>query len=227
MTAEGGRGRLVLVGTPIGNLEDLAPRASRILAEADLVFAEDTRRTARLAPPGRRMFSYYDSNAASRQPMLARALEDGLMVALVTDAGMPGISDPCYRAVRTAIEKGAAVEIVPGPCAAISALVASGLPTDRFSFEGFLPRKKGPASRRLAELAEDSRTLVFYIPPHDLVDALEMMHSILGDREAVVAREMTKVHEEFARGTLSALLAEFASRTPRGEITLVVAGFRP
>lgn len=220
-----GPGALVLVGTPIGNLSDMSPRASEALSKADVIFAEDTRRSARLAPAGSRLVSYYDANAASRQELLRNLLAEGKRVALVTDAGMPGISDPCFRAVRTAADCGASIEVVPGPCAAVAALVVSGLPTDRFVFEGFLPGRKGRKASRLAALATEPRTMVFYIPPHDLVQDLGVMLGLFGDRPACVARELTKLHEQIARGTLSELLGLFSGRTPRGEITLVVAGF--
>jgi len=224
MTEGAPSGTLVLVGTPIGNLGDLAPRASQALAEADVIFAEDTRRSSRLVPAGSRLVSYFDSNAASRQELLLGLLREGRKVALVTDAGMPGISDPCFRAVRTAIDAGAKVEVIPGPCAAIAALVASGLPPDRFVFEGFLPGRRGRKASRLAGLASEPRTMVFYIPPHDLPGDLEAMLEAFGDRQACVAREMTKIHEELVRGNLSTLLSEFTRRAPRGEVTLVVAG---
>jgi len=217
-------GILVLVATPIGNLGDMSPRASEALAAADVVFAEDTRRSAKLVPAGRRLLSYYDANAAGRQEMLGRLLAEGKRIALVTDAGMPGISDPCFRAVRTAIEAGAAIEVVPGPCAAVAALVISGLPVDRFSFEGFLPARKGRRAARLALLVSEPRTMIFYVAPHDLEETLAEMLEMLGDRQAFVARELTKLHEEQVRGSLSALLDRFRARPARGEITLVVSG---
>jgi 16S rRNA (cytidine1402-2'-O)-methyltransferase len=217
-------GVLLLVSTPIGNLSDLSPRAAEALESAGTVLAEDTRHSSKLIPPGRRIVSYHDHNATDRQPLLKSMLEAGSRVALVTDAGTPGISDPCYRAVQTAIECGARIEVIPGPCAAIAALVGSGLPVDRFCFEGFLPRRKGHRTRRLAEMEPDWRTMIFYAGPHHLLEILRDMLEVFGDRKACVARELTKMHEEYVRGTLSELVAKYTVSAPRGEITLVVAG---
>lgn len=227
MTEERGRpGILSLVSTPIGNMEDLSPRMSLTLAEADLVLAEDTRRSAKLLPGSfrGRMASYNDFNSLERLPILREYLEAGKRVALVTDAGTPGISDPCFRAVRLALETGSRVESVPGPCAAVSALVISGLPVDRFFFEGFPPRKAGNRRARLEEVSRYPHTLVFYVGPHHLERFLVELREVLGDREACLAREMTKLHEEVLRGTLTELSKGISGRRIRGEATLVVRG---
>lgn len=219
-------GRLVLVGTPIGNLEDFSPRAARALAEADVVAAEDTRRSrvlldhAGVVTP---LVSYHEHNEAARAPVLADRIAAGEVVALVTDAGTPGVADPGYRLVRAVLDRGLPVEAVPGPVAALQALVLSGLPTDRFAFEGFLPRRPGQRRQRLAELAGDARTLIFYVAPHRAADDLEAMAAVLGDRQAALARELTKRHEEVWRGPLTAL-ARRAAGGVRGEVTVVVAG---
>jgi 16S rRNA (cytidine1402-2'-O)-methyltransferase len=223
------QGRLVLVATPIGNLEDLSPRAVRTLAEADVVAAEDTRRTGRLlARVGvdARLVSYHEHNEQRRARELLDRVAAGEVVAVVTDAGTPGLADPGYRIVREAVARGLRVEAVPGPAAALQALVLSGLPTDRFAFEGFLPRKAGARARRLAELAADLRTLVFYVAPHRAAEELAAMAEALGpEREAALARELTKLHEEVWRAQL-AELARRASAGVRGEVTVVVAGAR-
>jgi len=220
-------GTLVLVSTPIGNMGDLSPRAVRAMEGADAVFAEDTRRTGRLSAGLPRMYSYGDHNAQERLPLLGELLEGGLTVALVTDAGTPGISDPAYRAVRLALEAGATVSVVPGPSAVTAALAGSGLPVDRFSFEGFLPRKAGNRARRLAEIAGYTGTLIFFVGPHHLPKYLTEMLEALGDRPACVARELTKLHEEFVRGSLGELAARYGNTAVKGEITLLVGGARP
>lgn len=219
-----GGGVLILVSTPIGNMSDLSPRASSTLETADIVLAEDTRRSSRLAGMRGRLVSYNDHNAAGRLPLIAERLSAGDTIALVTDAGMPGISDPCFRAVRMALECGARVEVVPGPSAALTALVASGLPPDRFFFEGFLPHKPGPRAARLREMALYPHTIIIFVGPHHAVRILSDILEILGDRQACLAREMTKLHEEYIRGTVSSILSIVSARPPRGEITLVVAG---
>jgi 16S rRNA (cytidine1402-2'-O)-methyltransferase len=220
------QGRLVLVATPIGNLEDLSPRAARTLREADVVAAEDTRRSGVLlkhAGASVRMVSHHEHNEDRRIPELLDRVEAGETVAVITDAGTPSVSDPGFRLVRAAVERGLLVEAVPGPSAVIYALVVSGLPMDRFAFEGFLPRKPGARSRRLAEVAEDPRTLVYYLSPHRAAKELAAMAEVLGDRPAALCRELTKLHEEVWRGTV-AELAERAAGGVRGEVTLVVAG---
>ncbi len=217
-------GKLILVGTPIGNLSDLSPRARDTIKESSVVMAEDTRRTARFVGDGRNLYSYHDHNARGRIPQILDFLARGLNVALVSDAGMPGISDPAYRAVRAALTGGFQVEAVPGPSAVICAVAASGLPTDRFSFEGFLPRKTGARSARLAEMSTYGGSLVYYVGPHHLLKYLEEMKDVLGNRPVCVARELTKLHQEFVRGSIEEVAEHFASGNVRGEITLVVGG---
>lgn len=222
-----GDGRLVLVGTPIGNLGDLSPRAAAALAAVDLVAAEDTRRSRALldhAGVRTRLVSYHEHNEERRTGELVERIAAGDTVALVTDAGTPGISDPGYRLVRAAVDRGLTVQAVPGPVAAVQALVLSGLPTDRFAFEGFLPRKPGARRRRLGELAADPRTLVFYVAPHRAGADLAAMAEVLGDRDAALARELTKLHEDVWRAPLPALAERAAAEPPRGEVTVVVAG---
>ncbi len=219
-------GILVLVATPIGNLGDLSPRASRILQDADAVLAEDTRRTRKLLDNPRKLLSYNDHNAAGRLPEMGKLLMQGKTVAVVSDAGTPGISDPAYRAVRKALEVGAIVTVIPGPTAVIAALVGSGLPVDRFCFEGFLPRKKGARRKRLEEAGRYPGTLIFFIGPHHLSRYLFEMYEVLGDRPACVARELTKLHEEYVRGALGELATIYSECSVRGEITLLVGGTR-
>lgn len=224
------QGRLVIVATPIGNLGDLSPRAAEALATADVVAAEDTRRTRTLLDhigASTRMTSYHEHNERSRTAGLLDRVAAGETVVLVSDAGTPGVADPGFRLVAEAVQRGLAVEAIPGPNAAIQALVLSGLPLDRFVFEGFLPRKAGARATRLSELAEERRTLVFYVAPHRAADDLAAMAQAFGDRPAAAARELTKLHEQVLRGPLSALAAQAASSGIRGEITVVVAGAPP
>lgn len=221
-----GGGRLVLVATPIGNLEDLSPRAARALAEADLIAAEDTRRTRVLLDrtgvhvP---MLSVHEHNEARRAGPLLDRVAAGETVVVVTDAGTPGLADPGFVLVREARVRGLVVEAVPGPAAALQALVLSGLPMDRFAFEGFLPRKAGARARRLEDLAGDPRTLVFYISPHRAAEDLDALAEAFGERPAALARELTKLHEEVWQGSLPELAAR-ARTGVRGEVTLVVGG---
>jgi 16S rRNA (cytidine1402-2'-O)-methyltransferase len=224
-----GPGRLVLVGTPIGNLGDLAPRAVAALASADAICCEDTRRTGRLlahAGVERRPLIVVNDHTENRE--VGRVLDRlgrGEVVAVVSDAGMPGISDPGERLVRAAVRDGHAVEVVPGPSAAVAALVVSALPAGRFVFEGFLPRKGSARTERLAALAGEPRTMVLYEAPHRVARTLADLVGALGaDRPVVVARELTKLHEELWRGTLAAAAAWAADRQPPGEIVLVVEG---
>ena len=223
---------LVLAGTPIGDPADASPRLVRELAGADVVAAEDTRRLRRLARDlgvelTGRVVSYYDANEAGRTPELVDAMQAGQRVLLVTDAGMPSVSDPGYRLVAAAVEAGLPVTAVPGPSAVLTALALSGLPVDRFCFEGFLPRKAGERARRRAELATEPRTMVFFEAPHRLAVALTAMADGLGaDRPAAVCREMTKTYEEVRRARL-AELAAWAADGVRGEVTVVVAGAGP
>ena len=225
-------GALVLIGTPIGNLGDLSPRAVEELARADVVACEDSRRTGRLLQhagvSARALLVVNDHNEAQRVGDVLTRLARGERVAVVSDAGMPGISDPGERLVRAAARDGHTIEVVPGPSAAIAALVASGLPTARFVFEGFLSRKAGARRQRLAELVDDERTLVFYEAPHRLAATLTDLCAVLGAwRRVAVARELTKLHEEIWRGHLNEAAAWAAETPPRGEIALVVQGALP
>ncbi|GBC59375.1 rRNA (cytidine-2'-O-)-methyltransferase [Desulfonema ishimotonii] len=223
------KGHLYIVATPIGNMEDITLRAIRILAEADVVAAEDTRNTARLLSHHdirANLISYHEHNEAERTQHLIHKLEQGESVALVSDAGTPCVSDPGYRLARTAIEKGVRVIPIPGVSAAITALSASGLPTDAFTFIGFPPRKKGKRTDLLRTLQSEPRTLIFYESPRRIAAFAEELLDILGDRYAVLSRELTKVYEEFIRGNLSHILEEIRHRPAiKGEITLLVGGF--
>ncbi|WP_028810900.1 16S rRNA (cytidine(1402)-2'-O)-methyltransferase [Streptomyces flavidovirens] len=225
----GTTGTLVLAGTPIGDVADAPPRLAAELATADVVAAEDTRRLRRLTQAlgvqtTGRVVSYFEGNESARTPELVEALEDGKRVLLVTDAGMPSVSDPGYRLVAAAVEKDIKVTAVPGPSAVLTALALSGLPVDRFCFEGFLPRKGGERLGKLREVAGERRTMVFFEAPHRLDDTLAAMAEVFGDeRRAAVCRELTKTYEEVKRGPLKAL-AEWAAEGVRGEITVVVEG---
>jgi 16S rRNA (cytidine1402-2'-O)-methyltransferase len=222
-------GRLVLGGAPLGQPGDVGPRLREVMASADVLAVEDTRRLHRLAADLEvtftgRLVSFYESVEQARLPGLIAAMRDGGTVLLLTDAGMPSVSDPGYTLVRAAIEAGIDVTSVPGPSAVVTALAVSGLPTDRFCFEGFLPRKGGERRAALAALAAEPRTMVFYESPHRLAEALADAAGALGaDRAAAVCRELTKTHEEVRRGPL-AELASWAADGVRGEITLVVGG---
>ena len=223
-------GVLVVAGTPIGDVDDAPPALGRELAAADVVAAEDTRRVRRLAGAlgvriGGRVVSYFDDNEAARTPYLVEALRSGERVLLVSDAGMPSVSDPGYRLVEAAVAAGVRVTVVPGPSAALAALAVSGLPADRFCFEGFLPRRAGERNRRLTALAAEQRTLVFFESRHRIAATLAAMRDALGEqRRATVCRELTKTHEEIRRGSLGELASWAASGGVLGEITLVVAG---
>jgi 16S rRNA (cytidine1402-2'-O)-methyltransferase len=225
----GPAGVLVLAATPIGRVEDASPRLAAELAGADVVAAEDTRRLRRLTTAlgielQGRVVSYFEGNERARTPMLVEALVAGERVVLVTDAGMPGVSDPGYRLVAAAVERDVTVTSVPGPSAALSALAVSGLPVDRFCFEGFLPRKVGERARRLVSLAEEQRTMVFFEAPHRTPATLAAMAEAFGgERRGAVCRELTKTHEEVRRGPL-AELADAMAEGVRGEVTVVVAG---
>jgi 16S rRNA (cytidine1402-2'-O)-methyltransferase len=222
-------GVLVLAATPIGRVEDAPPRLAAELAAADVVAAEDTRRLKRLCGElgvvlSARVVSYFEGNESSRTPGLVEELESGQRVLLVTDAGMPSVSDPGYRLVSAAVERGIAVTAVPGPSAVLTALAVSGLPVDRFCFEGFLPRKSGERARRLASLAGEQRTMVFFEAPHRTEATLAAMAEAFGaDRRAAVCRELTKTHEEVRRAGLGDLVG-WAAQGVRGEVTLVVEG---
>jgi 16S rRNA (cytidine1402-2'-O)-methyltransferase len=225
-------GVLVLAATPIGQAGDAPARLAAELAGADVIAAEDTRRLARLATAlgvdvKGRVTSYFDGNEAARTPGLVERLLAGDRVVLVTDAGMPSVSDPGYRLVVAAVEAGVTVTAVPGPSAVLTALAVSGLPVDRFCFEGFLPRKAGERARRLADLAAEERTLVFFEAPHRTGVTLAAMAEAFGpDRPAAVCRELTKTHEEVRRGGLADLVM-WAADGVRGEVTIVVAGAGP
>jgi len=221
-------GKLIVCGTPIGNLEDASPRLARLLAEADLVACEDTRQTRKLLTHlgvTTRTTSYHDVDERDRAEFLADRVAAGTRLALVTDAGMPGVSDPGYHLVEACLARGLRVSVVPGPSAVLAALVVSGLPTDRFCFEGFPPRRVGARDRRLAELAAEPRTMVFFEAPHRALATLAAMAAAFGaDRPCAVVRELTKVHEEVLRGSLAEVAERLAANGPRGELTLVVGG---
>jgi 16S rRNA (cytidine1402-2'-O)-methyltransferase len=231
--AEQGSGRVVLVGAPLGNAGDASARLREVLASADVIAAEDTRRLARLARDldvtvSGRVVSYFEGNEERRTPDLVEALRGGAVVAVVTDGGMPSVSDPGYRLVRAALDAGFPVTAAPGPSAVTTALALSGLPSDRFVFEGFLPRSGSGRRGRLKELAAEPRTLVFFEAPHRITGALTDLAAVFGaDRPAAVCRELTKTYEEIRRGRLDELAAWAAESEPRGEITVVVAGATP
>lgn len=223
---EGMVGTLYLVGTPIGNLEDITLRALRVLREVSLIAAEDTRHTRKLLARYEirtPTTSYFEHNKLAKLDVILAALETG-DVALVSDAGMPGISDPGYELVRAALERGFPVVPVPGPSAIVAALAASGLPTDAFVYVGFLPRKAGERRRVLEALRAERRTLVLYEAPHRLLDTLADIQETLGNRVVAIARELTKMHEEIWRGTVSGARTHFTEHAPRGEFTLVIGG---
>jgi 16S rRNA (cytidine1402-2'-O)-methyltransferase len=220
-------GKLYLVGTPIGNLGDMSDRARATLASVKLVAAEDTRRSGKLLAHfgiEAKTASLFEGNEQRRTEELLDELRSGKDIAVVTDAGMPAFSDPGFRLVRACIEEGIDVRVVPGPSAAVSALVVSGLPTDRFVFEGFLPRRVGPRRARLRALAEDPRTVVLYESPNRVARLLREALEELGDRRVAVVRELTKLHEEVVRGRASEVLARFEERNPKGELVVVLEG---
>ncbi len=222
------QGTLYIVATPLGNLEDITFRALRVLKEVSVVACEDTRRTVKLLNKYEirtPLAIYHDYNKERASLGILRRLRDGENVALVSDAGTPAISDPGYELVRDAIAAGVHVEVIPGPSALISALVVSGLPTDHFTFEGFLPNRKEKRRKALAALAEETRTMIFYESPNRIAACLAEAAGVLGERRGCVVRELTKIHEEILRGTLSELAAELGGReSVLGEVTLVVAG---
>ncbi len=220
-------GTLYIVATPIGNLEDITLRALRVLREVDLIAAEDTRQTRKLLVHygiATRLTSYYDQVEAARASLLVKQLKSGKHIALVSDAGTPTLSDPGFRLVQEAIRAAVPVIPVPGPSALTAVLSVSGLPTDRFVFEGFLPTKKRERRERLQRLREEDRTLVFYEAPHRLKETLDDLLELLGDRQVVLGREVTKVYEEHIRGRISEVIAEIGRKEPRGEITLLISG---
>ena len=229
-TTEPTAGVLYLVGTPIGNLGDLSPRARQVLAGVQRIACEDTRRSGLLLQAlglKNRLVSFHAHNQTSRIPEFLAALEAGEALAVISDAGLPGISDPGEMLVKEARQQGHTVICIPGPSAVTTALVSSGLPCGRFCFEGFLPPKTNQRRQRLAELASDERTLVLFEAPHRLVDLLEDLLAVLGDRPLQVARELTKKHEEQIGPTVRAALAHFQAKPPLGECTLVLGGAPP
>jgi 16S rRNA (cytidine1402-2'-O)-methyltransferase len=217
---------LYVVATPIGNLEDITYRAVRILGEADLIACEDTRHTRTLLERygiHKPTVSYHEHNEAERTAELIERLRRGTVIALVSDAGTPLVSDPGYRLVRAAIAEGIPVQSIPGPSAILTALAASGLPTDAFYFGGFLPSKPGQRANALEALAEESATLIFYEAPHRILETLDAIEQILGPRPVVVARELTKIHEEFLRGAAAQIRDQLAARNAiKGEITVLI-----
>ncbi len=221
-------GTLYIVATPIGNLEDMTLRAVRILQAVDMIASEDTRHTGKLLQHFQvrtPQISYHEHNSNSRVPELLEYLQYGKAIALVSDAGMPGISDPGYELIKACIDNNITVVPIPGASAVITALSAAGLPTDRFIFDGFLPAKSQKRKEYLISLQGESRTLVFYESPHRLRDTLADLGEILGcDRSLVIARELTKLYEEFWRGTIGEGIANYQEKEPQGEYTLLVAG---
>ena len=220
-------GTLFVVGTPIGNLGDMTPRAAEALAAVDLIAAEDTRRSGRLLDGlgiRKPLISLFEGNERERTPELLARLRDGADIAVVTDGGMPAISDPGFRLVRACAAEGIEIRVVPGPSAVIAALVVSGMPTDRFVFEGFLPRKQGERERRLAELAPDRRTLIVFESPIRVQILLRDVMVAFGDRQIVIARELTKLHEEVIRGSVSEVLSKLGDVELKGEVVVVIHG---
>jgi len=218
---------LYLVATPIGNLEDITFRALKILKQVDLIAAEDTRRTRELLSHydlHTPLTSYHRHNQAGKAPYLLRLLQEGKNIALVSDAGLPGISDPGEELVKQAIAAAIKVIPIPGANAALTALIASGLPTGRFVFEGFLPRTAKTRRKKLAQLKNEERTLIFYEAPHRLVATLEDMAAIMGERSIAIGRELTKKFETIWRGTITEALNHYRANPPRGEFTLIVSG---
>ena len=219
--------KLYIVPTPIGNLEDITLRAIRILEEVDYILAEDTRTTSVLLKHlgiEKKMYSHHKFNEHATSAMVAEAIEGGRNVALVSDAGTPGISDPGFLLVRTCVEAGLEVETLPGPTAFVPALVQSGFPCDRFCFEGFLPQKKG-RNKRIAALADEERTMIFYESPFRIVKLLQQLSEVMGgEREASVSREITKKFEQTVRGTLAELIEHFTQNDPKGEFVVIVSG---
>lgn len=223
----GNSGTLYIVATPIGNLSDITRRAERVLSECDAVAAEDTRRTLGLLSHlgiKKQLISYYEPKEEQAIPGIIKLLTEGKSVALVTDGGTPAISDPGYRLVKVAHEAGIRVIPIPGPSALTAALSAAGIPTDRFTFAGFLPSKSSARKKALSDLKDRTDTLVFYESPNRLLDFLADALSILGDRETVIFREITKIHEEQIRGTISAIIELLKGKAIKGEITVLIRG---
>lgn len=223
-------GTLYIVATPIGNLEDITYRAIRILGSVDYIAAEDTRRTKKLLSAydiSARLVPYHDHNKTKQSTKIVADLLEGKSVALVSDAGTPSIADPGFVIVNAALRKNISVIPIPGVSAIVTALCSSGLPTDRFAFEGYVPRKSGRRAKLLASLKDEERTLIFYESPYRIISALEDIFALYGgDRYVAVARELTKIHEEIIRGPVSKILQEWKEKTVKGEITLLIASAR-
>lgn len=219
-------GTLYLVATPIGNLEDITHRAVKVLSSVDMIAAEDTRKTKILLDHyaiRKPMVSYFSYNERFRAPQLIEKLKEGRSIALVSDAGTPGISDPAFHIVQSCLESGIPIVPIPGPSAFVSALIVSGLPTDRFVFEGFLPMKKGRKTK-LGILSSEQRTIVLYESPHRVLKTLEEIRTAFGERNVVVARELTKKFEEIVRGSISQVLEDLQRKPTRGEYVVVIEG---
>jgi 16S rRNA (cytidine1402-2'-O)-methyltransferase len=226
-SGDAGKGRLFIVATPIGNLEDLTFRALRVIREVEAVACEDTRQTLKLLARykiQKRLISYFQPKEGQKIPQILALLEQGKDVALVSDSGTPGISDPGYPLIREALREGIRVIPLPGPSAVIAALSASGLPTHRFLFLGFPPPKKEKTKKLILSLREEEGTMVFYLPVRRLADFLALAEELLGDREAAIARELTKVHEEFFMGSLGRLQKDIGTKELRGETTVLIQG---
>lgn len=227
ISGDAGKGRLFIVATPIGNLEDLSFRALRVIREVEAVACEDTRQTLKLLARyeiQKKLISYYQPKEGQKIPQILALLEGGKDIALVSDSGTPGISDPGFPLIREALRQGIKVIPLPGPSAVIAALSASGLPTHRFLFLGFPPPKKEKTRKLILSLREEEGTLIFYLPARRMAEFLDSAEEILGDREAAIARELTKVHEEFSRGPLSRLRKDMETMKLRGEITVLIHG---
>ncbi|MCP4569597.1 MAG: 16S rRNA (cytidine(1402)-2'-O)-methyltransferase [FCB group bacterium] len=220
-------GKLYLVPTPVGNLDDITQRALKVLAEVDLVACEDTRRSGQLLSHfglHKKKISYFEHNESRRTPQIIAALNEGQSVAVISDGGSPGLSDPAYRLVNAAVNEDIPVEALPGATALIPALTASGLPTDRFFFEGFLPVKSGKRLRRLEQLKGYPHTLVIYESVHRIKKTLAAIAEVFGERPICLAREISKLHEEYLRGSAGEVAAQFEDRTPKGEFVIVITG---
>ncbi|TET77658.1 MAG: 16S rRNA (cytidine(1402)-2'-O)-methyltransferase [Candidatus Cloacimonadota bacterium] len=220
-------GKLFLVSTPIGNMDDITKRAIEVLKNSDLIACEDTRRTLKLLKKydiNRPLESYFDHNKEKKTPYLLGLLDKGKSVALVSDSGTPCISDPGFYLVKKVIEKGYKLFTVPGPSSILSALILSGLPTDRFVFEGFLPKKRGKRKARITELKEEERTIIIFESPFRILSLLKELKEILGERNISVSRELTKVYEETTRGNLSDLINQIEGKKPKGEFIIVLEG---
>lgn len=220
-------GKLFLVSTPIGNMDDITKRAIEVLKNSDLIACEDTRRTLKLLKKydiNRPLESYFDHNKEKKTPYLLGLLDKGKSVALVSDSGTPCISDPGFYLVKKVIEKGYKLFTVPGPSSILSALILSGLPTDRFVFEGFLPKKRGKRKARITQLKEEERTIIIFESPFRILSLLKELKEILGERKISVSRELTKVYEETTRGNLSDLISQLEGKKPKGEFIIVLEG---